>query len=96
MLEADLNRLAKNQAGLHLRRSITSGSGAGIAPVIDFSQTLGTSLLEQANPVPSVLKFVDVGPNFRLPGLKMNRRFATGGASGMQSSNHPYGCGARR
>ena len=63
------------------------GSGAGVAPIGDFFQTVSPSLLEETYPVARVLEFVNVGPYFSLPGFVVDCGLAAGGAAGMQLSD---------
>jgi hypothetical protein len=48
-------------------------SGALIAPVGNFFQSMGAGLLEESNPVAAMLKFVDIGPDLGLPPLVVDR-----------------------
>lgn len=48
------------------------GSGALIAPVTDFLETFSASLLEEADAMPDVFEFMNIGPHFSLPMLLMN------------------------
>src|SRR5215472_16578099 len=71
------NRLTKSGGFLHPSCSSALESGAGVAPVADLFESLCTGLLEQAYAMASMLEFVDVGPNFRLPGFVVDSRFPT-------------------
>src|SRR3984957_10571636 len=65
-----------------------SGSGTLIAPVPNFPETFATGLLEQADTMADVLKFMNIGPDFCLPVLVMNCGFAAGSAAGVESADH--------
>ncbi len=57
---------------------------AGVTPAGDFFQAIGAGLLEEADAVAGVLEFVDIGPDFGLPGVVVDRGLAAGGAAGVE------------
>src|SRR5271165_1880677 len=67
------------------------GSGALIAPVANFFEAFATGLLEQADTMAGVLKFVDIGPDFRQPMFFMDSGFAASSAAGVQTADHGAG-----
>ena len=48
------------------------GSGALIAPVTDFLEAFAAGLLEEADAMPDVFEFVNIGPHFSLPMFLMD------------------------
>jgi hypothetical protein len=64
-----------------------------IAPIANFLETLATALLEEADTMADVLKFMNIGPHLSLPVLLMNGGFAAGGAAGVKLAD--YGTGWR-
>ena len=66
---------------------LTTTLGAGVTPAGNLRQPFGAGLPKQAHTVAGVLEFVDISPNFCLPGLVMDSGFTAGGASGMQSAH---------
>lgn len=66
-----------------------------VTPVADLFKPLAPGVFEQANPMARVLKFVNIGPDFRLPGYLVSGGFATSGAAGVKSANGAQG-GSRR
>src|SRR5712692_5132444 len=63
-------------------------SGAGVTPAGDLFQACGAGLFEKADAVAGVLELVNVGPDLGLPGLIVNRGFATSGAAGVQFARY--------
>jgi hypothetical protein len=57
-------------------------------PVADFLQTSAPGVLEEANAMAGVFKFVDVGPDLGLPTLVVRRGFAAGCATGMKGDRN--------
>lgn len=60
------------------------GSGTPATPVADFLESFVVGLFEQADAVPGMLKFVNIGPHFRAPSLVVQSHFSAGGAAGVQ------------
>src|ERR1700688_604037 len=60
------------------------GSGGVAAPVGDFFQTFSSGVLEESYFVAGIFEFVDVGPDFSLPGFVVSCRLAAAGATGVE------------
>ena len=69
---------------MHFPKFAFGDSGALVAPVGHFFQSVGASLLEEPNTVAAMLKFVDIGPDLGLPAFGMDRHLAACSAAGMQ------------
>ena len=69
------------------RSTGATGSGALIAPVADFFEAFAPGLLEQADAMAGMLKFVDVSPNFRQPMFFVDGAFAASSAAGVQPAD---------
>jgi len=68
-------------------------SGALVAPIANFLEALATALLEEADTMADVLKFMDIGPHFSLPVFLMNGRFSAGGAASVKLADYGTGWG---
>src|ERR1700674_20994 len=68
-----------------------SVSGTLIAPVANFFEAFATGLLEQADTMADVLKFMNIGPHLSQPMFLMNRGFTAGGAAGVKPPDHRTG-----
>ena len=65
-------QISRIGSGVHVVQDSSLNSGALVAPIADFLQPFGASLFEQSDPVAGVLEFMNIGPNFSLPGLVVN------------------------
>src|SRR6202521_2456690 len=68
-----------------------SVSGTLIAPVANFFEAFATGLLEQADTMADVLKFMNIGPHLSQPMFLMNRGFTAGGAAGVKPADQGTG-----
>jgi len=68
-------------------------SGALVAPIANFLEALATALLEEADTMADVLKFMNIGPHFSLPVFVMNGGFSAGGAARVKLSDYGTGWG---
>jgi hypothetical protein len=64
-------------------------SGALITPIHDFAKAFGPGLLKQTNPMTTVLEFVNVRPNLRLPAFIVYRHLATRSTASVEAPSCP-------
>jgi hypothetical protein len=62
-----------------------------IAPIANFFEALATALLEEADAMADVLKFMNIGPHLSLPMLVMNGGISAGGAASMELTDYRTG-----
>ena len=61
------------------------------APATDFLEAFAAGMFEQADTVAGVFEFVDVGPDFGLPSLLVDRTLATGRTTGVKRNGSNLG-----
>jgi hypothetical protein len=65
--------------------------GRGLsAPIADFFQAPAARMFEEANMMPRMLEFMDIGPDLGLPALLVDRGFAATGTAGVEGDRPAF------